>query len=60
MSDTKTNVEQLHEAGALDKDRLHEDHVNAINQLSQEEVDHLKSINKKIQNQSGQSVGIIL
>ncbi|XPF93713.1 aroma-sacti cluster domain-containing protein [Colwellia sp. RE-S-Sl-9] len=60
MSNTKTNVEQLHEAGALDKDRLHEDHVNAINQLSQEEVDHLKSINKKIQNQSGQPVGIIL
>lgn len=60
MSNTKTNVEQLHDAGALDKDRLHEDHVNAINQLSQEEVDHLKSINKKIQNQSGQSVGIIL
>lgn len=60
MSDTKTNVEQLHDAGVLDKETLHEDHVNAINQLSQEEIGHLKSINQKIKNDSGQSVGIAL
>lgn len=60
MSDEKNNIDQLHECGALDKSRLHEDHIDAINQLSQEEVEHLKSINKKVQSESGQPVGIIL
>jgi len=60
MSDNKSNVDKLHEAGALDKERLHEDHIEAINQLSQEEIEHLKSINEKVQKNSGQSVGIIL
>jgi len=60
MSDNKSNVDKLHEAGALDKERLHKDHIEAINQLSQEEIEHLKSINEKVQKNSGQSVGIIL
>lgn len=60
MSNNKSNIDQLHEAGALNKDKLHEDHIKAIDQLSQEEVEHLKVINKKIQKDSGQPVGIVL
>lgn len=58
MSDKKSNTDELHEAGALNKEDLHEDHIKAIDQLSKEEVEHLKSISKKVKNKSGQPVGI--
>lgn len=60
MTDSKNNVEQLHEAGALNKKELSEEHVKAINSLSQEEVEQLKSINKNVGNESDSSVGIFI
>ncbi|NQZ82979.1 MAG: hypothetical protein HRT52_18370 [Colwellia sp.] len=60
MTDKQSNTDQLHQEGALNKDDLHEDHIKAIDQLSQEEVEHLKAINKKVQKDSGQPVGIVL
>ncbi len=58
MTDNKSNTDQLHEAGALNKDDLTEDHIEAIDQLSQEEVEHLKSISKKVNKDGGKPVGI--
>ena len=48
MTDSINNVEQLHEAGALNKKELSEEHIKAINSLSQEEVEQLKSIHKNV------------
>ena len=42
MNNLKSNVEQLHEAGAINKDELSEANIKAIDGLSQEEVGHLK------------------
>ncbi|MCJ8319312.1 MAG: hypothetical protein MJK12_06745 [Colwellia sp.] len=42
MNNFKSNVEQLHEAGAINKHELSEENIKAIDGLSQEEVGHLK------------------
>jgi|GEM_PF-1857931 len=66
MSNSKKNDEQLHEAGVIDKTQLHDDHINAINQLSAEEVKNLISIHQKLKKESDggdapeQPVGIFL
>ena len=59
MTDKKSNTDQLHEAGVLKKEDLHEDHVKAIEQLSQKEVEHLKTMNEKVQKDGAKPVGII-
>lgn len=58
MSDKQSNSEYLHAEGVINRDELHEDHIKAIDQLSQEEVEHLKSIGKKIDQGDGKPVGI--
>ncbi|MEW6991233.1 hypothetical protein AADZ91_11130 [Colwelliaceae bacterium 6441] len=59
MSNKKSNTDQLHDAKIFDKKDLHEDHIKAIDSLSQEEVEHLKSIGKKL-NDVSPSVGYFL
>ena len=60
MSNNKSNTEHLHDEGVINKADLHEDHIKAIDQLSSEEVEHLKSISKKVESSSGKPVGIAL
>jgi hypothetical protein len=59
MSNNKSNTENLHEAGIINKDDLDKEHIEAIDTLSQEEVDNLKSIDKSMK-KSNQGVGVFL
>jgi len=43
-----TNTDKLHQAGVLDKDKLTQDHIDAIDNLSDDEVKHIESIHKKL------------
>ena len=43
-----SNVEQLHDAGIVDKEKLSEEEQNALNALSPEEIESLKSIHRKL------------
>lgn len=60
MTDKQSNSDHLHEEGVINKEDLHDDHIKAIDQLSSEEIEHLKSISKKVQTSSGKPVGIAL
>ena len=46
MTSSKRNIEQLHEAGAINKHELSEGNLKAINGMSQQEIGHLKASNK--------------
>jgi len=56
----KDNVEQLHDCGALKKEELNDDHKKALNSLSQEEIEQLKSIHKSANKDDDNPVGIFL
>jgi hypothetical protein len=43
-----TNTEKLHQAGILDKDKLTQDHIDAINNLSDDELAHIEAVHKKL------------
>jgi len=60
MNDNQTNTDHLHEAGIIDKDALDEGHKKALDSLSVEEIEHLKSIDKNMKSTSGSGVGITL
>ena len=60
MTDKKTNTEHLHEEGVINKDELDADQAKSIDSLSQEEIEHLKSISKKIKSDKAKPVGIML
>lgn len=60
MADKKCNVDHLHDEGLLNKDELHEDSKKALNELSTEEVEQLKSISKKYKDKTGKAVGITI
>ncbi|MCJ8272781.1 MAG: hypothetical protein MJK04_25715 [Psychrosphaera sp.] len=45
MTTSISNVEQLHEAGAINKEQLSKEDIQAINNLSQKEIGHLKTNN---------------
>lgn len=53
------NTDQLHNANVVNKDNLSEVEKTAIETLSQEEVDHLISIDGKLK-ESHPTVGVIL
>jgi hypothetical protein len=42
------NIDKLHQAGVLDKDTLTQDNVDAINNLSEDELAHIESVHKKL------------
>jgi hypothetical protein len=42
------NTDKLHDAKIIDKDKIDEDHVKAIESLSAEEVEHTINISKKL------------
>ncbi|MDO6428269.1 hypothetical protein Q4489_14710 [Thalassotalea sp. 1_MG-2023] len=56
---TKSNTEHLHEEGVINKEELTKEHVKAIDGLSKDEVEQLKSINKSVKKVSP-GVGIML
>ena len=58
MTDSNNNVDQLHDAGAINKADLTDEHKKALNTLSQEEVEQLKAINKKMKKGSGDDVTV--
>jgi len=62
MTNKKNNVDQLHDSGALNKEELSDDHKRALNSLSQEEVEQLKSIHKSVNkdNDDDSAVGVFL
>ena len=60
MTDKKSNTEQLHDAGIINKADLDADHIKALDGLSQEEVDNLKSIDSSMKKSSGPNVGVAL
>jgi len=60
MNDNQTNTEHLHEAGIINKNGLDVGHKKALDSLSIEEIEHLKSIDKNMKNTSGSGVGITL
>lgn len=43
-----TNIDKLHQAGILEKDKLSQDHVDAINNLSDDELAHIEAVHKKL------------
>ena len=43
-----TNIDKLHQAGVLDKDKLTQDHIDAINNLSDDELAHIEAVHKKL------------
>jgi len=43
-----THCDKLHQAGVLDKDKLTQDHIDAINNLSDDELKHIEAIHKKL------------
>lgn len=59
MSDNKSNTEHLHEEGVINKDDLDDNHVKALDSLSKEEIESLKSIDKNMK-KNNPSVGIVL
>ncbi|NQZ88853.1 MAG: hypothetical protein HRT54_14865 [Colwellia sp.] len=60
MSDNKSNTEDLHECGAINKDDLSAEHTQAIESLSKEEIEQLKTIHKNANKDQDQPVGIIV
>jgi hypothetical protein len=59
MTDNTTNTEHLHKAGIINKADLDKDNIEAIDSLSKEEVEHLKSIDKNMK-KVNKGVGIFL
>ena len=60
MSANKSNTEDLHECGAINKDDLSDEHTQAIESLSKEEVEQLKSIHKNANKGKDRPVGIFV
>jgi len=60
MTTNNDNVDQLHDAGALNKEELTDEHKKALNTLSQEEIEQLKSIHKSANKDDDNPVGIFL
>jgi hypothetical protein len=59
MSDNKSHTDHLHEAGVVNKADLSDEHIQAINSLSKEEIEQLKSIHKNANKGRDQPVGVI-
>ncbi|GAA6205837.1 hypothetical protein [Thalassotalea sp. SU-HH00458] len=58
MSNNKSNTEHLHEEGVVNKAELSDEHVNAIDSLSAEEIEQIKSIHKNVNKDNDNPVGI--
>lgn len=43
-----TNIEKLHKAGILDKDSMPQENIDAINNLSDDELAHIEAVHKKL------------
>jgi len=43
-----TNTDKLHQAGVLDKDKLTQDHIDAIDNLSDDEVKHIETVHDQL------------
>jgi len=43
-----TNIEKLHQAGILDKDSMIQENIDAINNLSDDELAHIEAVHKKL------------
>ena len=50
-----TNIDKLHQAGILDKDNMSQDNIDAINNLSDDELNHIEAVHKK----SGKDTGLV-
>ncbi len=50
-----TNVEKLHQEKVLDKEKLNTAQINAINSLSEAEINHMISISKKLKGKLDES-----
>jgi len=59
MTDNKSNTDHLHEAGVINKADLDKDHLEAIESLSKEEIENLKSIDEKMK-KTNSGVGVFL
>ena len=59
MSDNKSNTDLLHDAGVVNKADLSEEHTQAIDSLSKEEIEQLKSIHNNANKDKDKPVGII-
>ena len=60
MTDNKTNTDHLHDAGIINKPELSDEHIKAIDSLSKEEVEQLKSIHKSANKDNDNPVGIVI
>jgi len=58
MTDNQSNTDHLHEEGVVNKADLTEEHVKAIDSLSKEEIEQLKSIHKNINKDKDNPVGV--
>jgi hypothetical protein len=43
-----TNTDKLHEANVIDKEKINDDHKKSIESLSNEEVEQIINISKKL------------
>lgn len=59
MTDSISNTDYLHEAGVVNKADLSDEHKQAIDSLSKEEVEQLKSIHNNANKGKDQPVGIV-
>lgn len=59
MTDNQSNTEHLHEAGIVNKADLSDEHVKAINSLSKEEIEQLKTLHDSANKDNDNPVGII-
>ncbi len=55
-----TNTEHLHQEGVLNKDELSAEHAEAIDSLSKEEVEQLKSMHQNANKGKDKPVGIMV
>ncbi len=60
MTDNQSNTEHLHEAGIVNKADLSDEHVKAIDSLSKEEIEQLKSIHENANKDNDEPVGICI
>jgi hypothetical protein len=59
MSNNESNTDHLHEAGVVNKADLSDEHIQAIDSLSKEEIEQLKSIHKNANKGKDHPVGVV-
>lgn len=60
MTNSSSNTDLLHAEGVVNKADLSEEHIKAIDSLSAEEIEQIKSIHKSANKDSDKPVGVFI